>query len=1079
MLRRTCNACLQELRSLREQISMVDGRVSALEGIVTELAKVAETRAGDGSAGERPLEMALANVMAAVGLKDNRGPGALQCLIVDKNLHDVLLGAVKQGEIRFEVRDLLKRLRKSLGGDEDDEDDAVEECLRTTILGELSGGGLRATVFKVGSPGGPRVIVTHQIEDIKAAVESELGGPMLKQAVAVVLTPVFQGACWGLLEAVIRWCRMERLVPTVELVVQALRSLVAAEFAKEDLLTLLKSAPPGQEATTTVERGEVVIQSLGPEDEAFKRTKLPVAAYCPSDEDRVRREAAGGNPASMELAMVSEQLRTHWDVIRALGEGDENAQMVSVLNVLAPIRAGMFAAALTLPSDLRGASGGILHWALSRRSFVKSRQAVPPTPPPAAPPLAHSAAAGSADTPSLAGVIPAKASETEKDQSPGPRALGRVSAPVVTVPAPNNKVEGPSPSSATDGSPGNDSLEQDEEHQVTEEDQIMGSGLSDAEESEGVTAGKSLNILEQQAAFIECFREELYGKRTLLLSQLNNLYKMRSSGEELPYKVSGYEKLRDFLLDIPGLSLMGRGNRMQVQLAEPAKLEAFQESIRRAQQEAQEKSAGMQTPQFRMPKPLPEALLQRLYDLFVTAENQEIPLRNFLNIWNARHPTEQLGYRALGFRDVRGLLSQVPFIEKVGGKSDAKYVLKRTSDNHVIPFVGSPSSAQDAESDLGAARQKLPQLPGAIPPGPVPADGSRQRYDPGPVNSGSRVPLSSLLPYGQQVSPVPPIPAPTAPPNLRGGGGMGMYGHDISMSEWAAPALPPGSLGQRGLMPMKIEATGVSQGAQDFMMSLREVLDPRSSGGAPLSPQTVRPSSRHAPMAPGQWGDPMPDVGLSGIMTPSVYGSFGAPLVPSMPPPRSMLSNSGSRSRAHVIEPEEEDYPGYEEVSRGYGNLPPSSMGNNMTSKKYVSSPGALSSDGARDMSIDQGKFDMAAVFQMQLRQDTPCLVCDISRGQVMVANPHCEEFFEAREETGRLVDSDLFRLIQPIDREKFSTCLAYLMVTERTKMQPQHVRVITLRGQQKYVRVAGSQLIGMWWQLDFTELQSMPDHQD
>ncbi|CAK0857528.1 unnamed protein product [Prorocentrum cordatum] len=51
------------------------------------------------------------------------------------------------------------------------------------------------------------------------------------------------------------------------------------------------------------------------------------------------------------------------------------------------------------------------------------------------------------------------------------------------------------------------------------------------EEDDGDPNEKTLEILEQQAAFLECFMEELKGDRPLLLSQLNNLYKMRS-GEE-------------------------------------------------------------------------------------------------------------------------------------------------------------------------------------------------------------------------------------------------------------------------------------------------------------------------------------------------------------------------------------------------------------------------------------------------------------------------------------------------------------------------------------------------------------------
>jgi len=197
-------------------------------------------------------------------------------------------------------------------------------------------------------------------------------------------------------------------------------------------------------------------------------------------------------------------------------------------------------------------------------------------------------------------------------------------------------------------------------------------GSSDEDEYEGDPESIQAQVFILQAAFVKCFSEELSSQRPLLLSQLNNLYKMRS-GEELNYKIAGYEKLRDFLMEIPGLSLIGRGNRMQVRVSDEEAFAVFKEGLNQSRQDL-----SCQTPNFQMPAPLPESLQQKLYDLFASAENHEIPLRSFLNVWNSHYPTEQLAYRNLGFRDVRGVLSNVPFIEKIGGKSDAKYVLRQS-----------------------------------------------------------------------------------------------------------------------------------------------------------------------------------------------------------------------------------------------------------------------------------------------------------------------------------------------------------------------------------------------------------------
>jgi len=137
----------------------------------------------------------------------------------------------------------------------------------------------------------------------------------------------------------------------------------------------------------------------------------------------------------------------------------------------------------------------------------------------------------------------------------------------------------------------------------------------------------------------------------------------------------------------------------------------------------------------------------------------------------------------------------------------------------------------------------------------------------------------------------------------------------------------------------------------------------------------------------------------------------------------------------------------------------------------FVSSPGAFSSE-TRDASIHQGKFDMCSVLQTQLKPGTPSLVADISGAQVMVTNTECEELFESFGSKSQLVQTDIFNLICIDDHDKFSNCLAYLMVSERSRMEPQVFRIVTLRGRTRSVRTNGLQLMGMWWQLDFRPLR-------
>ena len=46
------------------------------------------------------------------------------------------------------------------------------------------------------------------------------------------------------------------------------------------------------------------------------------------------------------------------------------------------------------------------------------------------------------------------------------------------------------------------------------------------------------------------------------------------------------------------------------------------------------------------------------------------------DLWNCFFPHEKLQCKDYGYRDVKGLLANIPVVEKVGGKNSTKYVLK-------------------------------------------------------------------------------------------------------------------------------------------------------------------------------------------------------------------------------------------------------------------------------------------------------------------------------------------------------------------------------------------------------------------
>eukprot|EP00928_Gymnodinium_smaydae_P025383 TRINITY_DN2022_c1_g1_i1.p1 TRINITY_DN2022_c1_g1~~TRINITY_DN2022_c1_g1_i1.p1 ORF type:complete len:620 (+),score=98.24 TRINITY_DN2022_c1_g1_i1:65-1924(+) len=183
-----------------------------------------------------------------------------------------------------------------------------------------------------------------------------------------------------------------------------------------------------------------------------------------------------------------------------------------------------------------------------------------------------------------------------------------------------------------------------------------------------------MTALRAQMSFIDCFYDDLVNARVVLLSQLNNLYMMRS-GQNLDYKACGYERLRNFITDIPGLTLVGRGNHMQAQISDLTALQQFYKRRETFATIVEDKGEVAGSPQFQKPPSIPDQVLDEVLRMFQYHTNG-IYVKEFIQLWREMNFGECLRYKEYGFRDLRGFLSQVPFIEKVGCKSEVKYVLR-------------------------------------------------------------------------------------------------------------------------------------------------------------------------------------------------------------------------------------------------------------------------------------------------------------------------------------------------------------------------------------------------------------------
>jgi hypothetical protein len=183
-------------------------------------------------------------------------------------------------------------------------------------------------------------------------------------------------------------------------------------------------------------------------------------------------------------------------------------------------------------------------------------------------------------------------------------------------------------------------------------------------------------------AFVACFGPGILTGEEVALSQINNLYRTRSGGIELKYRAHGYARMCDFLFEVPGIHVVGTGNKMAVKLSDPAKFAEVSHRLTQSMQRkaAELRKAGKDTSamevEYRQPKAVPEKILARIWDIFQGAPHHEMHVSAFVSLYQERYRSENARLRSLGFHEVRGLMAHVPFIEKVGSRGHGKYVLK-------------------------------------------------------------------------------------------------------------------------------------------------------------------------------------------------------------------------------------------------------------------------------------------------------------------------------------------------------------------------------------------------------------------
>lgn len=1056
-------ALRDDVAAVRESILGMESRLGELIGFLRELAPNLEAKTAF-------PESSPTQAVDAI-------PG---CLVEDATLRDTLMHSCCQGEFWVEFSDLSQRARQR----------NPSCCFRDAVVHELKSEHVRGVAVQYrpserSSGSGVSVLRGRQVIDCIASMVANFPGQEACGTASshsngdpcIFVLPVFRNASWSLVEAVLHWCRRERIVPTVDLLHQVASQFLEHRngFSKLDLYALLREAPAELESRVAASpSGQVLlsINSAGLQYAGVQEVGPPLRLFRPGDEHSVAIHSNHVSESQDDSTDGGPLVDAYQVLMPHLAKVKIHCGALPLPDSLAVLRSPPLAAALRLPTGVQRASGGAVLW-VTNCADLQERRA------------------------------------TERHWSNADMHRGPVTTAIGGAPVPSPSSEGAEEPSG-DGDADEDS------------------GMDDTGRQQGVPY--PTGILEQKAALIECFKEDLLSHRTLLLSQLNNLYKLRC-GVDLPYKSAGYDKLRSFILDIPGLGLAGSGNRMQIVLEDPAKLNAFQESLPNVldADSSTQKADGALT--FKKPQPVPASLQQQILDIFLTAEGFAIPSRNFFSTWNAHHPRQPLPYRALGYRDVRGLLSQVSFIEKVGSKRDAMYVLRGSCQVSSSPSPHASGTADgpqwDAPTSLGpvssaasSAQQSFPPVQGNVPPAAGMFDGTgwsaggcdrivqqqqQQRQPPQQQHDGRYADIV----HSMQVPP-PDCVAPQA-------GGRSFF---------ETPCVSPSA-------PLMFQHQAHSGGDWKERDALYGV-GTESGSLASFRGSQSRAGHMHGPIAPrinreDSWSHPLEDFYPSkchrpesssasyrkGVQDSTVDGAgdtrgVATPEVSVVMPSLSFLHGAHSpgtswdgipsdhvagASRearsfrnmtksvpAEAIMPEVmaetsmhgEDFPPiYESEQEFRPDLTPMQQFDPLPEVARVapsSGAGVFEQNAGQVASGPMQDYrDMASLLHEQLSSSVPCMMYNGSSGEVMVTNRSCNELFECDTTfKNPLAQRSLHSLVYQDDQYIFSHRMDSLLASGQHNTDIWDVRIVTMRGRLRSVCIQASRLIGVWWKFDF-----------
>jgi hypothetical protein len=466
---------------------------------------------------------------------------------------------------------------------------------------------------------------------------------------------------------------------------------------------------------------------------------------------------------------------------------------------------------------------------------------------------------------------------------------------------------------------------------------------------------------------------------------------------------------------------------------------------------------------------------------------REIPIKNFRDIWNQSFPDEKLHSKMFGYRDIRGLLANVPMLDRVGGKNHAKYVLKpevvlestdalvqagQLDSPTLEPSWLDPNGIYGRSSNIDQSSWGSSALGGVNSPLRSQAPWASDVRPPGnwaPSADGAAPPQQQQQ-HSQRRS---PLAASFEPPN----GPHPSVLDSISFGAKISSALhraehEPAPMVDASVRPATISFDG-NVPSQSTAPVVGEEL--RAAAALQLSPAPVLGSRQSRPERIDHMVSSSPPPGLEcirggltiarGSLTTSLRGQ--APPMPSVSRLESVNEQDALTTNGEVNSFAAATIDGVPELSAAgefrRKRKALKAAGGVKTQSGFVSSPGALSS-GDRDASKHQGKFDMGALYQAQMDIDKYCMMVDFYNGRVLFSNTLCDNLFQTMTP---LPQRDITDLIYEEDRLNFSAAFMYLSIGKFNTMDPTRLRIVTAMGVQ-YAMMSARQLADNLWRVDF-----------